>query len=155
NASDEKGLAASKTQSGNQVSSDAPSKLPSSIGGLELTKDEYLAAVKDGLWEKIQGDPKKGYKNNREVDAASNSVNSVEVEKSPDVVADPELARFSKDIARSTATAKISGPSQEFEKSLTFGRSSNGEVVVTGIAVQGSQGGRFTLPEGTIGVAHV
>ena len=68
------------------------------------------------------------------------------------------MAAFVKAISVPTARAEIGGTNQGFEKELAFGRDPNtGEVIVTGIALGGSQGGSISSLMGpdVIAVAHV
>lgn len=36
-------------------------RLPNHLSGLNLTKDRYLEAARNGLWNRVQGDPTSGY----------------------------------------------------------------------------------------------
>ena len=120
------------------------------ISTLNLTQDEYLAAVKDGLWKDAPVNP--GYKNDSEVYDAADGINARQAFGLNDVVADSDVIKFVSGIAKATAKAQIS---VEGEKYITFGRNKSGEVVVLSIGIVSGQGGSFAIPEGTIAAAHV
>jgi hypothetical protein len=74
-----------------------------------------------------------------------------------DLSAPPDVSEFLTAIAEVTAKAEIGGRDQDYEKFLTISRDAKGEVIVTGIAVLGRQGGDVSrlIPDGTIADAHV
>ncbi len=129
------------------------------ITGLSLTKDQYLNAVKNGLWGQVQGDPNSatGFSNNADVNAATKRAQALPSVSTADLQASSDLASFVKGIGSSTASARIGGRNQEYEKFLTFGKNANGEIIVTGISLVGPQGGNIfgMLNSGVIGIAHV
>ncbi len=130
-------------------------KKPSRKDGLSLTQSEYSQAVKDGLWEQVQGPTDSGFRSNDDVRAAADNVRQQQTQTRGTVEAPADLQTFVKAIAPATARAKIGGRDQKFEKVLTFGRNQDGQIVVTSIGLVGRQGGAYPIPSGTIGVAHV
>ncbi|MDQ2798956.1 MAG: LysM peptidoglycan-binding domain-containing protein, partial [Armatimonadota bacterium] len=147
------------------ASSQGPS---STLTGLALTREQYLDAVKNGLWKQIQGvkasatsSPNNaattGFSNDAAVDAAAKRAQAMPSVSTADLQASPDLAAFVKSIASATAGAKIGGSDQDYEKFLTFGRNAADEIVVTAISIPGKQGGsvnRLLIP-GTLAIAHV
>jgi LysM repeat protein len=131
----------------------------STLTGLALTKDQYLDAVKNGLWGQIQGNPNltTGFSNNDQVAAAARKAQALPSVSTSDLQSSPDLASFVEDIGPATATAKIGGSNQRYEKFLTFGRNGDGAIVVTGISLVGPQGGNIAglLTPDVIGIAHV
>jgi hypothetical protein len=131
----------------------------STITGLSLTKDQYLAAVRDGVWSQVQGNAKSatGFSNNRQVAAAAARAQALPSVSTADLQASPDIAAFVASIGPATANAQIGGTDQRYEKFLTFGRNADNEVVVTGISVVGRQGGNIAglITPDVISIAHV
>jgi hypothetical protein len=114
--------------------------------------------VKNGLWGQIQGDPNLATRlsNNAEVNAATKMVEALPSVSVADLQASSDFASFVQEIRAETASAKIGGRNQEYEKFLSFGRNEGGEIIVTGISLVGPQGGNVAglLGSGTIAIAH-
>lgn len=124
----------------------ASSQVPSSfLTGLSLTRNQYLDAVKDGLWAQVQGVEASptGFSNNAAVNAAAKRAQALPPGSTADLQASPDLAAFLEAIGLTTAGARIGGTDQDYEKFLTFGRNADNEIVVTAISVVGKQGGNI------------
>lgn len=148
-----------RSGAGSPVTGVAGQGRPSTLGGLSLTKDAYLSAVKDGLWGQVQGNPNAatGFSNNSQVNAAAAKVQALPSVSGGDLQGPSDLSAFVQGIGPATANARIGGRDQNYEKFLTFGRDSDGQVIVTGISLVGPQGGNISglLTPDVISVAHV
>lgn len=129
---------------------------PSIREGLHLSRDEYLAQAKD-LWKSVVPPPKAPkqqetqktvFSSDADVRQAAREVAAAPRSASGDVVAEPDIRDFVKDIAIATAQADIGGKSQRFEKFLVIGRDASGEPFVKTIGVLGEQGGRIPSQRG-------
>lgn len=153
-------VTAQRREGAAQRSSQGPS---STTIGLSLTMDQYLAVVKDGLWEQVQGippsgiGPSTGFANDAAVSAAAKKTQALPSISTEDLQAPPDLAAFVREISTATAKARIGGRDQDYEKSLSFSRNSDNQIVVTAISIVGKQGGGVSglLTSGVIGIAHV
>ncbi len=108
-------------------------------GNLNLTVEEYLKAVEEGLWENariLSG----GVSNNDDVETAGAQTNMRNSNEDKDVIADDAHIRFVRAIYRATAEANnpdgIRG-----EKIITLGLNDKGDIVVKDIAILSGQGG--------------
>jgi YD repeat-containing protein len=137
-----------------------PSSPVAMIVGLSLTKAQYIQAVKGGLWKLVNG---KGpmpassninvFQNDTDVANATAASQSEKPTSVQNVSSDPQVRQFILDIAELTRAAKLSG-GQQYEKFLTVGRNSTGELIVTSIAAL-PQGATWTPPSGTITHLHI
>lgn len=152
---------AALTKSKGEVAEGGTDTKPSIREGLHLSRDEYLAQAKD-LWNSVappiveikqQGESKRVFSSNADVRQAAKEVASAPMSSTADVVADPAVRDFVRDISVATARAKIGGRDQQFEKFFVIGQDTLGEPFVKTIGVLGENGGRIPSQAGDV-VAH-
>jgi hypothetical protein len=121
---------------------------------LNLNREEYLQAVRDGLWKSVV--PENGISSNEEVRSVASSVNAKKAASGGDVSSEQSYIDFLKATSRATTKAKLNLPdgSQRGEKFLVLGTNSNDEVVVIRVGVLTGQGGSISVA-GAGAVAHV
>lgn len=120
-------------------------------GDLNMTAEEYLEAVKGGLWSRAEVIP--GFESQVEVDEAGRRA-TVKPMSSANVEADPRFAEFVRATAPATANARLA-PGVRGEKFLAL-TIRNNEVVVLRVGVLGGQGGDITnFVQGAGAIAHV
>ncbi|XZZ64481.1 RHS repeat-associated core domain-containing protein [Microbulbifer sp. PAAF003] len=118
--------------------------------GLNLTQEEYLQAVEDGIWETAPV-MDKGFKNNSEVKKAAARVNARQASSVDDVVSPDAYIEFLRNVSKATALANINVTGEKF---LMMTQNSKGQVVVTDIGILPAQGGVIRTA-GASAIAHV
>jgi hypothetical protein len=125
---------------------------------LNMTADEYLEAVKNGLWKTAKVVPN-GVKNNNEVKQSIADTNVRQPSTAGDVTADKGLIEFVSKIAKATAGAKIATDGQGVaigEKFLSIGKNSDGQYIVQRIGILGPNGGDVaSFLAGAVAMLHV
>ncbi|MGL6162242.1 RHS repeat-associated core domain-containing protein [Microbulbifer sp.] len=118
--------------------------------GLNLTQEEYLQAVEDGIWETAPV-MDKGFKNNSEVKKAAAKVNARQATSNGDVVSPDAYIDFLQGVSEATASANINVIGEKF---LMMAQNSEGQVIVTDIGILPAQGGVIRTA-GASAIAHV
>ncbi|GAB4195756.1 MAG: hypothetical protein Tsb002_28520 [Wenzhouxiangellaceae bacterium] len=119
---------------------------------LDLTAEEYLEAVENGLWD--DAPIIEGYPDDQAVNQAAARTNSAPERVTSDVSADPRYAEFLNQVSRATTRARIPVRGEKF---LALAINSEGVVVVKRIAILTGQGGdvsRFIRGAGAIAHVH-
>jgi hypothetical protein len=128
--------------------------------GLNLTVDEYLKAVENGLWDSAKSLPS-GVANDKEVKEASRRANEREAVGTKDVIADSDHIAFINDIYKATVNANNpigkDGKTKIGEKTIALGLNKDGQIVVKDIALGEGQGGdvrAFATDVNATAIAH-
>ncbi|HEX8222848.1 MAG TPA: LysM peptidoglycan-binding domain-containing protein [Allosphingosinicella sp.] len=135
------------------------------VTDLNLTLPDYLQAVQDGLWLRLENPIVQGasqqqtgtINNSNQLNTAYQNATGVADNAAADFAAAAALLQMVRAVANATNGTRISGNDQSFEKAVSFALNAQGQFVVRSIQVLGRRGGRpyiETGPNGMVAFLH-